>query len=196
MRHPAVPVRCGKTRGGLLQSKQTIRGLAELEPDVWADLYDRHARDVWRFIYRRTNGNAAVADDLASETFLAAVESVAGFDPDRGTVSQWLFGIARRKLADHMRRRVRLRLVGEPLEDTPAPAIKPSYDAERIHDALADLPPTQRDVLNWMYRDNLTVRQIAQRINRSEKAVENLLYRARQRFRARFESSHHTGTHP
>ncbi len=176
-----------------MQSKPFNKGLADHDPDAWASLYDQHARDIWRFIHSRTAGNAAVADDLAAETFLAAVESIEQFDPDRGSVSQWLFGIARRKLADHKRKRTRLRLVGELLEDPPVPNTQTDHDAERVRAVLANMPPPQRDVLNWMYRDSLTVRQIAERINRSEKSVENLLYRARKRFRERYGSLQSTG---
>src|SRR5690606_29054941 len=108
------------------------------------------------FMHRRTNGCRAVADDLTSETFLAAVETIDRCDPDRGTVSQWLFGIARRKLADHLRRRVRLRLVRDVPDDLPAPAAQAAYDGERVRAALAAMPPPQRDVLAWMYHDGLS----------------------------------------
>lgn len=170
-----------------MSTEPTIERLREHDPDAWAALYDGHARELWRFVHRRT-GCRATADDLASETFLAAVESIAQCDPARGTVSQWLYGIARRKLADHLRRRVKLRLVGELTDDVPArspPGALPG--AERIVAVMRELPAAQRDVLTWMYHDGLSVRQIAERMNRSEKAVENLLYRARERLRAGYE---------
>ncbi len=174
---------------------EKIRRLMEHDPETWAELYDRHGRAIWQFMYRRVNGCREVADDLASETFMGAVEGIATCDPARGNVSQWLYGIARRKLADHWRQQHKQqpqdkrRVASELLEDQPAPVQEASEDGQRVGDTLALLPAQLRDVLVWMYQDELSVREIAARLNRTEKAVENLLYRARLRFRDRYNES-------
>ena len=53
---------------------------------------------------------------------------------------------------------------------------------------LASMKTIEREVLVWMYQENTSVREIACRLNRTEKAVENLLYRAREHFKVRYEA--------
>ena len=51
---------------------------------------------------------------------------------------------------------------------------------------MAQLVDEERLVLEWKYVDEMAVKEIAVRLGRTEKAVENLLYRARKSFRAAF----------
>jgi RNA polymerase sigma factor (sigma-70 family) len=53
---------------------------------------------------------------------------------------------------------------------------------------LDEMPDRQRVVLEWKYLDGLRVREIAERLGESEKAVETVLYRARREFRRLFEA--------
>ena len=54
----------------------------------------------------------------------------------------------------------------------------------RVLDELSD---RQRRVLEWKYLESLGVREMAERLGETEKAVESLLYRARREFRRLFE---------
>jgi RNA polymerase sigma factor (sigma-70 family) len=58
---------------------------------------------------------------------------------------------------------------------------------EAVLSVLAQLPERQRTVLEWKYFDSLGVREIAQRLGDTEKAVEAVLYRARREFRRLFD---------
>jgi RNA polymerase sigma-70 factor, ECF subfamily len=66
------------------------------------DLYDRALPQVYGYLVRRC-GSAAVAEDLTSETFLAAVDACRRDAVPQLTVG-WLVGVARHKLVDHWRR--------------------------------------------------------------------------------------------
>ena len=68
-------------------------------------LYDDAVGDVYGYLVRRC-GSTAVAEDLTSETFLAAV-GVAEAPPPPTLTAAWLIGVARHKLADHWRRQER-----------------------------------------------------------------------------------------
>lgn len=132
------------------------------------------------------------AEDVAGEVFLAAVAGIDRFDPTAGSLTPWLFAIARRRIADRLRLLYRQRRRGtmEPLRDELAE--RPPADfglARRVQIALATLPAVQRDVLLWMHQEGLNVRQIADRLGRTQKAAENLLYRARLRFREAYQLS-------
>ena len=69
------------------------------------EVFDRHHADVYRYLARRVP--ADVAEDLASETFVRALEHGDRFDPTKGGHRAWLFGIATNLLAKHRRSEVR-----------------------------------------------------------------------------------------
>jgi RNA polymerase sigma-70 factor (ECF subfamily) len=69
------------------------------------ELYDRALPDVYGYLASRC-GSASVAEDLTSETFLAAVDAVRRGSVPELTVA-WLIGVARHKLVDHWRHQER-----------------------------------------------------------------------------------------
>lgn len=160
-------------------------------PETWAAFYREHVRGVWGFAYRRL-GTPHAADEVVSQTFLAAVESIERLNPKAGAPQQWLFGIARRKLAETLRKQYRWqkRKTGRPVEETGVDPLaeknQRNETRDRVHETLESLPPQCRDVLLWRYREEASVHEIAERLNRTEKAAENLLYRARLRFKENY----------
>ena len=70
---------------------------ARTDPQAFAELYRRHVRSIYRYHLAHT-GNVKDAEDLTSQTFMAALESIRSF---RGTgpYITWLIGIAARKRA-------------------------------------------------------------------------------------------------
>jgi RNA polymerase sigma-70 factor, ECF subfamily len=150
-------------------------------------LYDRALPDVYSYLLARCR-SVPVAEDLTSETFLAAVKAL-----DGGTVPvlsvAWLIGVARHKLVDHWRRLAReeakLSLVaGEPELDDPWDA---HLDNTRAREVLDSLGPHHRGALILRYVDGLPVREVADHLDRTEHATEALLVRARRAFRAAYE---------
>lgn len=96
-------------------------------PESFATPYDRHFGDIYRYVAARIGPQAA--DDLASETFLVAFRKRDGFDPERGAVRRWLYGIATNLLADHRRSETR-RL--EALARVPVASPAESEHADRV----------------------------------------------------------------
>lgn len=148
---------------------------------------------MWQYVYRRVGRDRHTADDLVSSIFLAVVEGADRLDDSDRSAEGWLYGIARHKLADHLRsqyrQRKRQQLLLEVARSRHADENSHSETRSvRVQQAMALLPASQRNVLIWKYHDRLTVRRIAHRTGRSEKAVENMLYRARRRFRKLFQS--------
>jgi RNA polymerase sigma-70 factor (ECF subfamily) len=121
--------------------------------------------------------------DVLSETFLAAIRSLQnGSVTDN--VAGWLIGISRNKVADWYRQRKRSATTEI---DTDVPE-KPLGN-HLIADVLDELGDDERVVLEWKYIDRCTVGEIAERLGRTDKAVEALLYRARKSFRSHYDSS-------
>jgi RNA polymerase sigma-70 factor, ECF subfamily len=154
-------------------------------------LYDVALPQVYGYLLRRC-GDRDLAEELTSETFLAAADLARRPDPsplDTG----WLIGVARHKLADHWRSRAReqrnMRVVAT--DPTVAAATVDPWDARldvlRARAALARLAPQHRSALTLRYVDDLPVQQVAGLLGRTVHATEALLVRARREFRAVYD---------
>lgn len=150
------------------------------------DLYDDALPVVYGYLRARCE-RTAVAEELTSETFLAAVDAVRR-DPAAELSRAWLVGVARHKLVDHWRRRGReergLQVVASRAADRDDPW-EVQLDALRAR-ALLDLLAPQY-VLTLRYLDDLPVPQVADLVGRSVHATEGLLVRARSPFRAAYD---------
>ncbi|GLP77367.1 RNA polymerase sigma24 factor [Mycobacterium antarcticum] len=156
-------------------------------PRALLELYDDALPAVYGYFIRRC-GDRGAAEDLTSETFLAAMDAARRDSPPPITVA-WLIGVARHKLADHYRRRHDRFTV--PVAELPEPADPADgWDAEldRImaESVLAQLPEHHRAVLALRYLDDLSVPECAELIGRTVHATEALLVRARRAFRSKY----------
>ena len=153
------------------------------EPPVSAflQLYDEALPHVYGYLARRC-GNAATAEDLTAETFLAAV-TASGIGHEVNV--PWLIGTARHKLVDHWRQAGRNRQLLEELWETAEPVADSNepLDALHVQAALARLLPHHRAALTLRYLDGLPVDQVAVLLERSLHATESLLMRAKAAYR-------------
>ena len=148
------------------------------------DHYDRALPEVYGYLAARC-GSAATAEDLTSETFLAAVDAVR-----RGAVPEltvaWLIGVARHKLVDHWRRQEREERHAEASTDV-VDDWDVRLDQMEAHATLARLGGHHRSALTLRYLDGLPVREVAACLGRTEGATEVLLVRAKAAFRDRYD---------
>jgi RNA polymerase sigma-70 factor (ECF subfamily) len=73
------------------------------DEDAFLVLYRRRQGAIYRFSLHMS-GSQSVAEDITQEVFLALLRGGWGYDPERGTLSGYLFGIARKLLLRHMER--------------------------------------------------------------------------------------------
>jgi DNA-directed RNA polymerase specialized sigma24 family protein len=76
------------------------------EPETFAELYDRYAAPIHRYVTRRLGDGAA--DDVVAETFLAAFRMRRRYDLSRSDARPWLYGIAANMIGKHRRAEVRM----------------------------------------------------------------------------------------
>src|SRR4051812_40360159 len=88
--------------------RRLARGLRDGKIEAWQALYDAFAERVWRGVARLLGPNQTEVADVVQETMLAAAKSAALFDPERGSLWLWLWGIARNQAALHFRKRARV----------------------------------------------------------------------------------------
>jgi len=172
-----------------------IRAIHSGDAAALETLYQRYLPSVWRYAFARLRGDTDAAEDVVGETFLAAVRHIGRLRPEGGSVAGWLIGIARHKVGDVWRRRSRVHSGGSAearAEETPggtdpAASIESAETRTRVAEVLERLPDEQRIALEWKYLEGLSVREIADRFGRTEKAAEAILYRARKAFREAYE---------
>jgi len=73
------------------------------DEQAFMTLYDRRQASLYRFVHHMS-GSPAVAEDITQEVFLSLLRESCGFDPNRGTLSGYLFGIARKLVLRHIER--------------------------------------------------------------------------------------------
>jgi len=187
-----------------VQEREVARGLREGNADAWRALYDAYAERVWSAVARLMGANSADVADVVQETFLAAARSAAGYDPWRGSLWLWLWGIARRHVALHYRKEKRNdRLLEECRKQNADGRMKDKHGfhsafcilhsaldelaaaelADLVRAALTELPAEYGTVLAARYLDGESVEHIAGQEHSTVTAVRSRLARARQAFR-------------
>jgi RNA polymerase sigma-70 factor, ECF subfamily len=146
---------------------------------------DRALPVVYDYLLHRC-GNRALAEDLTSETILAAVDRVRCGQLGEIGVG-YLIGIARHKLVDHWRRQEREhRHLTTYAGERDGITVDATFEPGRATAVLAELSPMQRAALTLRYVDDLPVPEVARVLGRSVHATETLLVRAKRAFRARY----------
>jgi RNA polymerase sigma-70 factor, ECF subfamily len=149
-------------------------------------LYDAALPYVYGYLLARC-GRAVLAEELTSETMLAAVDSLKRGAQPASLSTAWLLGIARHKLVDYWRRLGReersLRTIASQAGDEAEDPWDVHLDSLRARATLERLAPQHRAVLTLRYLDDLPVAEVADIIDRTEHATEALLVRARVAFR-------------
>src|SRR5207248_7990482 len=82
---------------------QLLIGIQSRDEEAFVALYRRRQAAIYRFALHMS-GSMPVAEDVTQEVFLALLRGQLGFDPERGTLSGYLFGIARKLVLRHLER--------------------------------------------------------------------------------------------
>lgn len=124
--------------------------------ESFAALYDRRQAGVYRFALRMT-GSEAFAEDVTQDVFLALMRDGRNFDPARGSVKSYLYGVARYRVLRRLEReRAHVALEeenGAQSEELPSAADDPFADLAReelvglVRQAVLTLPPHFREVI-------------------------------------------------
>jgi RNA polymerase sigma factor (sigma-70 family) len=147
----------------------------------YASLYEAHFADIWRFSRRRC-GSSQDADDATAETFAVAWRRRDEVPTEEARL--WLFGVARRVLANHRRSTDRQDKVRARLAETVGlnvPDDGPGEPRGAVWEALAALSADDRDLLIMRAWDELSVGEMAVILGCSPNAVSLRLYKARRR---------------
>jgi RNA polymerase sigma-70 factor (ECF subfamily) len=168
-----------------------VAALLARDRKATAEFVSRYTDRIYAYVVGRLLPHAEQAEDLVQEVFLAAWERLQEFR-GQAPLESWLLGIARHKVEDHYRARLRkLVSLEDEFQETQKNPLLPDWDEkldeERIRArtlrVLAVLPEHYRLALLWRYWEKCPAQQMALRCGKTEKAIERLLARARNQFR-------------
>jgi RNA polymerase sigma-70 factor, ECF subfamily len=161
---------------------------AQADPSKFDVLYELHFERIYFFIVSRVR-DRSTAEDLTSETFHKALANLASYEWRGTPFSAWLYRIASNAIVDHYKRSNREQQIDE-LENPLAQPELASHDIEFIERhvhffRLVDqLPEVQRRVVLERFVEDRSIKEIAQRLSKTEGAIKQLQFRALQSLRA------------
>jgi RNA polymerase sigma factor (sigma-70 family) len=173
-----------------LHVEEKLRPGSIESPGDFEDAFRQHFASVYRFIARRVGTD--LAEDLAAEAFATAYRRRASYDPGRGSLRSWLFGIAANLVRERWRDEQQLLELDARLMAASARSFDDDADARviaaalapRIAGALAALNREQREVLLLHAWADLSNEEIAAALGIANGTARSRLSRARAALRA------------
>mgnify|MGYP000111890099 CR=1 FL=1 len=157
--------------------EQLVEAARTLDDEAWAEIYRRHAPQVYAYIYFRLR-DQHTAEDLAADVFVKAIGGIGGY-VWRGTpLLAWLYRIAHNVTADYRKaaaRRAQQTVIGEPGEvvdrEDALGAFERTTDMMRAIEALTE---DQQQVIVLRFYQGMSTAQVAVAIGKPESAVKAL----------------------
>jgi RNA polymerase sigma-70 factor (ECF subfamily) len=156
---------------------------AATEAEAFGELYERHVRKIYNYIYYRT-GNHHEAEDLTARVFQRALKHVGNFKDQGVPFSAWLYRIAHNLVANWHRDRSRRPVV--PLEDHllvrgtgthPEAVAIAEEERALLLSAVQQLPPERQQLLILKFVERLPNAEIGAIMGRTEGAIKSLYHR-------------------
>jgi len=156
--------------------------------DAFAELYRRHVTRVYRYHVVHT-GNTKDAEDLTSQTFVAALEGLRSFRGDN-SFAAWVMGIASKKRLMYFRGN-RHEVPLDAALHYPSPSLPTDKAAlqrlklESVARALRQIPPDRAEAISLSFFGGLSNLEVSRVLGKSEAAVKMLISRGLQDLRER-----------
>lgn len=160
-----------------------IQKAQEGDGEAFGALYDYYLPKIYRFVLLKV-GRREDAEDLTHQVFLSAWEHVRRYEHRGFPFSSWLYRIAGNAVIDHYRTdRHHQDIDTVPEEtfaetDTTGETIDTAISAHHVRAALLKLEPDQQSVLIMRFIDDLSSKEIAEALGKTEGAVRVIQHRA------------------
>lgn len=153
------------------------------EPEAFGVLYDHYQPQIYRFIILKVSRRQE-AEDLTHQVFVAAWKNMPNYEDQGYPFSSWLYQIARNQVIDHYR----LKKPDVNLEEDQVQELTGTDDAEsqaeeslamsKVQRAIKELSGEYQDVVIMRFIEELSVREVAQALGKSEGAIKVMQHRA------------------
>jgi RNA polymerase sigma-70 factor (ECF subfamily) len=143
---------------------ELLARVGEHDSEAFEILYGRYVRPVFSLALRRL-GDRGHAEDAVQEAFAAIWRSASTYRPERGAAGGWLYTVARNAIVDRLRRNGPA--AGSELPELASAEAGPDQQAEdsyvswRVHRALEELPPREREVIELAYWSGMSQSEVA-----------------------------------
>jgi RNA polymerase sigma-70 factor (ECF subfamily) len=155
-----------------------------------AALYERYSKYVFSVALRMV-GDRNVAEEVTQDVFLGCWRNATAYKPDRGSVATWLLTITHRRAIDELRsRRHKYRQSEMNWEQAPQNALASDQAMDvaltqsEVREALAGLPPNQREAVEMLYFGGFSRAEIAERLSTPLGTINTRLRLAMDKLRA------------
>ena len=144
---------------------ELLARVGERDREAFEILYGRYVRSVFGLALRRL-GDRATAEDAVQEAFTAIWRSASTYRPERGAAGGWIYTVARNAIVDRLRRNGPTADAELPelasTEPGPAQQAEDSDVAFRVHRALEELQPRERQVIELAYWSGMSQSEVAE----------------------------------
>ena len=172
-----------------LGDKELLRLTRAGDESAFTLLYRRHQAGIFRFALQMS-ADKTVADDVTQEVFLALIRESSGFDPDRGSLAAYLYGVARNQVRRHLERGKLQIPLDENANDESLPLESMAATCDPLGDltllenlsalqqAVLSLPLHYREVVALCDLEELSYEEAARSIGCAVGTVRSRLHRA------------------
>jgi RNA polymerase sigma-70 factor (ECF subfamily) len=163
-----------------MDEKAAIEACIRGDTARFAELYDAYIRSIYNFIYYKTH-HKETAEDLTADTFFKALKNIQQFDTERSFRS-WLYTIAHNTVRDHYRSSRPTSDIDDvwdmPAEENVIRDTETKLALKEVQKHMGKLSAMQRDVLILRLWQELSHREIAEIIGKSEANSKMIFSRA------------------
>lgn len=175
-----------------------LRRAAKGDEDAFTLLYRRHQAALYRFALRMT-GNAWAAEEIVQDVFMTLMRDPKKYDPERGPLGAYLFGIARNRVMKHLERLPREVSLDEQNENgshagmlivntsTPMHWVEQQERRQQVRAAVLDLPAEFREAVVLCELEELSYEEASQLIGCPIGTIRSRLHRGRALLLAKLE---------
>ncbi len=188
---PSAPLSAAQAQGGGPSDAELVgRVLARADRHAFAEIVRRHQSLVRTLLRRLTCGDAALADDLAQESFLRAYRGLARWRGE-AKLSSWLYRVTYNVFLAHHARAQR-GPTSEPQPDDAAVGTEAAADRALLQldleRAMAALSPPERAALTLAYRDGLSHAEVASVLGCPLGTAKSHILRGREKLERRLSA--------
>jgi RNA polymerase sigma-70 factor (ECF subfamily) len=173
------------------QDKELLEQARTYNPQALAEIYDRYADSMYRYLYRLV-GDAQQAEDLTSDLFIRLLDVLNTRRAPQDQLQGWLYRVAHNLAMDWFREQGKhtsimlneeLATSGESLLET----VEQRQAQSELQEAIGQLTAGQQQVILLRFAEGLKLREVSRVMGKSEGAIKVLQHRAVKRLQALLE---------
>ena len=179
-----------------VDDRRLISAILAGDRKATAEFVARYCDRIWGYVWQSMLPRTDLVEDVVQDILLTAWRSLPQYKGE-ANLESWLLGVARHRVGEHYRKRLREALEQLEVDELPAAmtGFEPPWDKEmdeqrvreRTQRILAILPETYSIALQWRYWEKCSTREMAVFTGKTEKSMERLLARAREASRKRWD---------